>query len=243
VTNLEAQFMVAVNGSIHACKTDGWRRQLSPAVLAAALLLSIEPAYAQSACQTQLEAAVLKITSSGPVRIVVSQQLGTAGESIETVEFVPPHSLRTTQSGRIWNGQTPPRVSTLIGGTLYSGHQKIVENAPFSNPVYEAGTLHVTADPRRFFAINCTGNKITLNYEVQGSLDNDFAKREASLKTLQAERATLPSGAMPPSLLEIDGQGRPIKLTVGEIRFPNMPPDNQTITYTYDLQIRIDPPK
>lgn len=207
--------------------------KIAATAFAAATVMAATPSYADSsACQKQLEAAVLKMTTSGPMRAVEQQWQGGAVETETTTEFVPPDVVRTTIGGGLYKNLNvkPPAPYVLSGNSN-------------GVPVYEIGELNSFAHPMRYYAIACSGQTITYDYELRGSFDPDFNVRQAA-RAAEAKKmaAAMTASGQPlpkfqPSVMTLDPEGRPITLLIGSEL------EKWTYTITYDPSITIVAPK
>lgn len=204
------------------------------------------------ACQRMLEAAILRITSSGPMRMVITEHTDgtTAAETI--VAIVPPERFQEITS---MPGGPSFAIRTRIGGTIYSNAVRTRRKARQPHPLYAEGSLADYAEPRRFFATACSGASFDLEYNpfhfedarreglsADGSVRYKAFKAEgARLKATFAAMGGVVLREVPTGTLTLDGAGRPVSMRLR--RDLRVIANETSVTVTYDPTLTIDPPR
>jgi hypothetical protein len=149
------------------------------------------PANAEmSACQKQLEAAVLKITTSGPMRAVSATTVNGRPTTQTTYLFAPPTDIQVIEQSLLTGDdllkqqaqikamieKSPGMADMMAGPTTYIGADFYVgsKNQNLSDPertkrsVYES-TLGFSdhTDPLLFIAVSCSPTEIKFEYDTR----------------------------------------------------------------------------
>lgn len=196
-------------------------------------------------CQKALEAAVLKLTTSGPMRALDKRKSADMPETLSATVFVPPDNIQLRQSS---DGSVLDRVVpsiTMMGANIFYGIEQTVDDQKIEGAIYEYAPLSQVADPFRYYAIACSGPTITFEYQVPGGNDPDINVRLAAIEKSRARDAKYNGGKPgkePVGTLTLDASGRPAAIlydTTGTQGWP----DAWSIAFTYDPTLKIVAPK
>jgi hypothetical protein len=218
--------------------------------VAALFIAASSGARASDDCQKQLEAAILKITTSGPVRM--QQNLPDTGFTTQS-DFVAPN--RVSDAFNSAAAPTEFKVQSVrIGSDMYQpGGRKDKAMGPSTGPVYEWHlAFQQYANPRAFYATSCAAS--TFDFEIGPSLGftsiEDFAERNA--KRLEMRAMTGKKGGLmfPPQLGHMAADpatGRPVAMEIYAIPAAGDTSGKKHIqtrvAFAYDPAIKIEPPK
>lgn len=195
-------------------------------------------------CQKALEAAVLKLTTSGPLRAIEKRMRKGTPETVSATEFVPPDSIqkRISDDGSDVASKAPE--FTMMGANVYYGLEKTIDDQKIEGPIFEYGPLADFADPFRYYAAACNGTVITFAYEVSGGNDPDLKVRQDLIAKKKAKDASYggPPQKDPVGTMTLDAIGRPAAIrydTTGTTGWP----DAWSIAFSYDPALKIAAPK
>lgn len=195
-------------------------------------------------CQKALEAAVLQLTTSGPMRAIEKRTRKDTPNTVWVTDFAPPHSIQKRISGDGSDVASHAPDFTMIGADVYYGLEKTIDNQKIEGPIYEYGPLADFADPFRYYATACNGSAIIFSYEVAGGNDPDIKVRQDLIAKKKAKDLSYGGAPQkdPVGTMMIDAKGRPASIgydTAGTVGWP----DTWSIAYTYDPAIKIAAPK
>lgn len=154
-----------------------------------ALSISAANAGPPPECQKALEAAILKLTTSGPMRALAKRKSADMPETLSATDFVPPDNIQLRQSS---DGSDIDRVLptiTMMGANIFYDTELTVDDQKIDGPIYEYRPLSDIADPFRYYAIACSGQTITFEYQVPGGNAPDTDVRLAAIEKSRARDA------------------------------------------------------
>jgi hypothetical protein len=167
-------------------------------------------------CQAKLEAAILKITSSGPMRAFKKDTINGKPRLETVIEFVPPTDTRTVtktllqpeeqrqreeqfkklppELQKVQNADGTVAPMAFVGENFYMGTEKLpyADAERVKTPAHQLLDFSAFAWPRHYFSTACTATTIDFEYDIYA--DNVMARhaedKSVSFATLNAERRT-----------------------------------------------------
>ncbi len=166
-------------------------------------------------------------------------------ETVSATDFVPPDNIQYRQSADGSDIESGVPAITMMGANVFYGTEQTIDNQKIEGPIFEYGPLADLADPFRYYAIACSGQTITFEYQVPGGNDPDITVRLEWIAKSRARDAKSNGGKPgkePVGTLTLDAGGRPAAIrydTTGTQGWP----DTWSIAFTYDPALKIVAPK
>lgn len=208
----------------------------TPLAITLAVVLSVTIPSASHAedCQAKLDAAMSKITSSGPIRATTKIIVNGKPEQETILEFVPPTDTRTfsrtllqgedfrkqqelrerTQMGK-FNPDGTDEAYIHIGADTYMGNKKEAERNEDRLSKTPKGLIELGAFTywEMYISKTCSSNKFDYEVNPQGRKTAD-KQSEDDRETGKKDGIT---SVAPNGSVEVDANGRPVRITRNEV--------------------------